>query len=427
MTINRITRTNGAIIVLAFLSSFILPSSSFAESWPEFRGPTKDGHSTATGLPVEWGPEKNVVWKAELPGKAWSSPIVIGDRIYLTNAVGEKDSTDPHDTFSLRVTALDAASGKVIWDTEVFKVEQPHTFGVHGKNSYASPTPVCENGRIYAHFGHFGIACVDEKGSIIWKNNRIIYKPVHGNGGCPVIVDDLVIFHCDAEIDPFIIALDKGTGEMRWKKSRVTDAKKTFSFCTPLLIEVNGVKQLISPSSNVVTALNPADGSEIWHVRYTGYSVVPRPIFGHGLIFMSTGFDHASALAIKPDGKGDVTDTHVVWRIEKNAPLTPSMLLIGDDLYMVSDNGLVSCVEAKTGTVIWQDRVAKGTSASPLYADGKIYIQDELGTGYVLAAGHELKLLATNPLGDKSLASYAVVDKDLLIRTQHYLYRIGQR
>ena len=242
-----------------------------------------------------------------------------------------------------------------------------------------------------------------------------------------MIVDGLVIFDCDAEVNPFIVALDKATGKVRWQTPRVTDAKKTFSFCTPLVIEVNGAKQVISPGSNVVCAFRPKDGSEIWRVRYDGYSVVPRPVYGHGLLFISTGFDHASAIAIKPDGKGDVTDTHVVWRIDKNAPLTPSMLLIGDDLYMVADNGIVSCVDAKSGTIHWQDRVSKGTSASPLYADGKIYIQDELGVGYVLQPGHELKLLATNNLADKSLASYAVSGKHLLIRTQHFLYCIGQR
>ena len=410
-----------------FLSSFIPYPSSFGSDWPEFRGPTRDGHSDAKGLPTEWGPEKNVVWKAELPGRAWSSPIVVGDSIYVTDAVGEKDSTDPHDTFSLRLKCLDANTGKVVWDTEIFSVIQPHLLGVHGKNSYASPTPIYEAGRIYAHFGHLGTACLDDKGKVIWKNSELGYKPVHGNGGCPALVDDLLVFNEDAAVSPAIIALDKNTGKLRWKTPRVTDAKKTFSFCTPLVIEVNGAKQIISPGSNCVVALNPKDGNEIWRVRYDGYSVVPRPIFGHGLLFIGTGFDHASAIAVRPDGKGDVTDTHVAWTITKNAPLTPSMLLIGDDLYMVSDNGIVSCVEAKTGNVIWSDRVAKGTSASPIYADGKIFIQDELGVGYVLQPGHELKVLATNDLADKSLASYAVHGRHLLIRTQRALWCVGQK
>jgi outer membrane protein assembly factor BamB len=317
--------------------------------------------------------------------------------------------------------------GKMIWDTEVFKVGQPHTQGIHGKNSYASPTPVFEDGRIYAHFGHFGTACVDEAGKVVWKNSSLGYKPVHGNGGCPVLVDGLLVFSADAAQDPFIAALDKGSGKVRWKSPRTSDAKKKFSFCTPLVIEVNGAKQLISPGSNVVCALNPKDGREIWRVRYDGYSVVPRPIFGHGLVFLSTGFDRASALAIRPDGRGDVTDTHVAWKLDKGSPLTPSMLLIGDELYMVSDQGIVSCVDAKSGTVHWQERVARATSASPLFADGRIYIQDELGSGYVLKPGLTLQLLAKNDLGEKSLASPAVWRNRLLIRTQSALWCIGQR
>ncbi len=404
-----------------------LITAGLAEDWPEFRGPTKQGISTATGLPVEWSPTKNVAWKADLPGRAWSSPIVLGDRIFLTNAVGAKDSTDPHDNFSLRVLALNAADGKVLWDTEVFRIEKAHTLGVHGKNSYASPTPVYEAGRIYAHFGHLGTACVDETGKVLWKTNELKYKPVHGNGGCPVIVDNILVFKVDAADSPFVAALDKQNGRVRWKSPRKSDAKKKFSFCTPLVIEVNGAKQIISPGSNVVSALNPKDGKEIWRVRYDGYSVVPRPVFGHGLVFLSTGFDQASALAIRPDGKGDVTDTHVAWKLDKGSPLTPSMLLIGEDLYMVSDQGIVSCVDAKSGTVHWQERVARPTSASPLYADGKIYIQDELGSGYVLKPGRTLELLAKNDLGDKSLASPAVWQDKLLIRTQSALWCIGQK
>lgn len=412
-----------ALLITYHLS---LITSVLAQNWPEFRGPTQQGKSDAVGLPTEWSPSKNVIWHNAMPGRAWSSPIVANGVIYLTNAVGAKDSTDPHDTYSLRLVALQAADGKLIWDREIFKVEQPHTLGIHGKNSYASATPVFENDRIYAHFGHFGTACLDAKGNLIWKTQKLAYKPVHGNGSCPVVVDDLLIFHADAAENPFVVALDKATGEVRWKINRKSDTKKNFSFCTPLLIEVNGEKQLISPGSNVVSALNPKDGREIWRVRYEGYSVVPRPIYGNGLIFLSTGFDRASVLAIKPDGKGDVTDTHIVWRADKNVSLTPSMLLVENDLFMVADNGIVSCLDSKTGEVIWSERVSRQCSASPLYADGKIYIQDELGGGYVLKAGRKLEVLGTNDLKNKSLASYAVSGKHLIIRTQEHVYCIGQ-
>lgn len=394
-------------------------------SWPEFRGPTRQGSSDATGLPVKWSATENIAWKADLPGRAWSSPVVGDGVVYLTNAVGAKDSTDPHDTFSLRVMALSATDGKVIWDREVFTIKDPHTFGIHGKNSYASPTPVLEGDRIYAHFGHFGTACLSTKGEVQWKNQQVTYSPVHGGGACPVLVDDLLIFPADAASNPFVVALDKRTGKMKWKTDRTAGAKKTFSFSTPLVIEVKGEKQLITPGSNVVSALNPKDGREIWKVSYEGYSVVPRPIYAQGLVFLSTGYDKPTGLAIRPDGKGDVTGTHVVWRMEKGAPLTPSMLAVGEDLFSVADNGIVSCFEAKTGKLFWQERVARATSASPLYADGKIYIQDELGNGYVIKASRQLELLSTNALGQKSLASYAVNGRQFLIRTQNALYCVG--
>lgn len=401
--------------------------SLWAEDWPEFRGPLADGHSQAVGLPVSWGPSKNVVWRSELPGKAWSSPIVIGDRIFLTNAVTDGNATALEGDVSLRVLALNATDGAVIWDKEVFKVEKPQALGMHQKNSYASATPVFAEGKIFAHFGHFGTVCLDMDGNELWRNTELAYAPVHGNGGCPVWVDGLLIILADAGKEPFIVALEGATGKVRWRKPRVTDAKRTFSFCTPLVIEVDGQKQVICPGSNVVSALNPVDGSEIWRVRYEGFSVVPRPVFGHGMIFMSSGYDRPKALAIRVDGRGDVTDTHLVWKIEgRGAPLTPSMLLIGDEVYMAADNGMVSCVDAVSGKVHWQERVARATSASPLYADGKIYLQDESGCGYVLKPGKKLELLSTNDLKDRSLASAAVWNNRLLIRTQQALWCVGE-
>jgi len=397
-----------------------------AEDWPGFRGPTGQGISTATGLPVEWSRTKNIKWKRELPGRAWSSPIVIGNVIYLTDAVGAKDSTNPQDTYTLHVLALNAADGTELWNTEVFAPGQPYHQGIHGKNSNASPTPLFEDGRIYAHFGHLGTACLDEKGKILWKNNDVAYRPVHGNGSCPVLVNDLLIYNADGAAEPRVVALDKGTGKVSWTAPRDAEAKKTFSFCTPLLIEVGGQQQLVTTGSSVVAALDPKTGKEIWRVRHEGYSVVPRPVAAHGLVFVSTGYDRPTLLAIKPDGKGDVTDTHVAWKMEKGAPLTPSPLVIGDDLYLHADNGLVSCVEARTGTLKWQERVTRQASASPIYADGKIYLLDESGTGYVLKPGDKLELLGQNELEDKALASYAVSGSNLLIRTQKALWCVGE-
>jgi outer membrane protein assembly factor BamB len=393
-----------------------------AEDWPEFRGPTGQGIVAGGELPTTWGKDKNIAWKQVIPGRGWSSPVVLGGRIYLTTAVTSKDGDQ-----LLEALCLDAANGKILWEKEIFRQDGKTSPPVHGKNSYASPTPLVRGDRLYVHFGHEGSACLGLNGEVLWRNTSLRYSPVHGNGGSPILVDDLLVFSCDGGDQRFVVALNVADGKVRWKTNRTNDARKKFSFCTPLVIEVQGRKQIISPGSNVVSAFNPADGSEIWHVRYDGYSVVPRPVFGHGLLFISSGFDRPTMLAIRAGGKGDVTDTHVVWESREGAPNTPSPLLVGDELYLVSDNGLASCRDARTGRMHWQERIGGSYSASPLFADGKLYFQSEQGTGVVLRAGTVFKLLARNDLGERSLASPAAADGALFVRTEKHLYRIGRR
>ncbi len=395
-----------------------------AENWTEFRGPTGQGLSGENNLPIEWSTTNNVIWKQPIPGQGWSSPVVAGKRVYLTTGVAATNDAGP----SLFALCLDAASGKILWTTEVFKSEETKAKPMQEKNSPASPTPLLEGKRLYTHFGHNGIACLDLNGRILWRNNRLGYDPMHGNGGSPILVDDKLIYNADAKTNPCIIALSKKTGELIWKVDRTAEVKNKFSFSTPLLITVKGQKQVITPGSGVVLALDPADGREIWRARYgEGYSVIPRPVYGHGMIFISTGFNTPELLAIRVDGHGDVTDTHIAWRLTKGAPLTPSPLLVGAELYAVSDAGLASCLDAVSGKVYWQEHVAGNYSSSPLFADGRIYLQNEKGTGTVLKAGVEFVNLATNPLAEKSLASYAVADHSLFIRTEGNLYRIGAK
>jgi len=325
---------------------------------------------------------------------------------------------------SLRALCVDAGNGKILWDSEVF-VHTGSTY-IHNKNSHASPTPVVEEDRLYVHFGHQGTACLDLDGKVLWRNTTLKYSPVHGSGGSPILVDDALIFSCDGASDPFVVALNKKTGEALWKTARSLNAKKKFSFSTPLLIHANGRSQVVSPSSGAVYAYDPKDGRELWRVRHAeGYSVVPCPVFGHGLLFISTAFDSPEVMAIRPDGQGDITDTHVEWTLAKGAPKTPSMLLVGDELYFVSDAGIASCVDAKTGRVHWAERVGGNYSASPLLADGRIYLQNEEGVGVVLTPGKTFHQLARNSLGERTLASYAVTDGALFIRTEAHLYRVG--
>jgi outer membrane protein assembly factor BamB len=391
-----------------------------AEDWPEFRGPTGQGLYQGKNLPIEWSTTKNVAWKLPIPGKGWSSPIVLQGRVYLTSAepiLGSKN-------LSLIALCINAENADILWKTQVFIQDGAKAPKIHNKNSHASPTPLTDGKKLYVHFGHQGTACLHLDGKILWKSTEHRYSPVHGNGGTPILVEDRLVFSGDGGAKPFVVALKIADGKTVWKTMRETNAERTFSFSTPLAITVNGKKQIVSPSSDFVAAYHPADGKEIWRVTYTGYSVIPRPVFGHGMIFMSTSYTTPSILAIKVDGKGDVTKTHVAWTLKKGAPHTPSLLLVGDELYTVSDNGTACCVDAKTGTVHWSERLGGAYSASPFYADGKVYFQAEDGTTTVVRAAKQFEVLATSKLMERTFACYAAADAAIYLRTESQLYRL---
>lgn len=397
----------------------------FAEDWPQFRGPTGQGISSAVDVPLHWsfaeGKSSNIGWRIDVPGKGWSSPVLARGKVYLTSAVENGASG-----VTLNAFCFDAASGKTLWNTQVFHPDASAVKKMHPKNTPASATPIVTDDRLFVHFGHLGSAALDLTGKVVWRQTSLQYSPVHGNGGSPLLINNELIFSCDAAKEPFVAALDAGTGEVRWKTPRHTHARKTFSFCTPLPVEVDGKTQVILPGSGFVAAYNPADGAEIWRVLYgEGYSVVPRPVFAHGLLFVSSGFDTPVTYAIRPAGaSGDATASNIAWTNKKSAPNTPSMLSVGDDLYFISDNGIVSCVNAQTGKVHWTHRLDGGFSASPVLAEGRIYFQSEEGMGYVIKAGEAFESLAENDLGERSLASYAVTDHALFIRTQSHLFKI---
>jgi outer membrane protein assembly factor BamB len=411
----------------SFAAGFMLlgaaPRAAAADGdWPEFRGPGGQGISTAAGLPLHWSRTDGVAWRTEVAGVGWSSPVIGGGRVFLTTGVAAEGEPP-----SLRVLALDLATGAILWDTEVFAAAENGRASMHRKNSPASPTPVLHEGRLYVHFGHFGTACLDTGGRVIWRNNRLRYEPEHGNGGSPIVVGDLLVFSADARTEPALVALNRKSGELAWRVAREIEVRQKFSFATPLLAEIGGRPQIISPASGAVLAHDPADGRELWRVRYgQGYSLVPRPVLAHGLIFVGTGYNKADLLAIRADGAtGDLTDTHVVWKMSKGAPLTPSVVVVGDELYAVSDMGVATCVDARTGSLHWQEKLEGGYSASPLAAGDRIYFQNEQGLGTVLAAGKAFTKLATNDLGERTLASYAVAGSSLLIRSEKAVYRIG--
>jgi outer membrane protein assembly factor BamB len=410
----------------SFLASvvLILPTALLAgDDWPQFRGPTGEGHATAKNLPLEWSKNKNVAWMTPIPGLGWSSPVVVNGRAYLTSAVSLPENGDQ----SLDALCLDAKTGKILWQQQVFRQDGKTAPAIHDKNSHASPTPLVHEGKLYVHFGHQGTACLDLEGKVLWRSTELKFVPAHGNGGSPIIVDDKLIFSCDGRQAAFVAALDRNTGKVLWKTPRETDAVKLFSFSTPLLITVNNKQEVISAGSNALMAYDPADGREIWRVRYDGYSVIPRPVFGHGMIYIGTGYESPIVMAVRPGGEGDVTGTNVVWKLRANAPHTPSPLLVGDELYLVSDAGIASCVDAKTGKVHWKERIGRAFSASPMDAEGRVYFQSEDGVGIVIKASKRLEELGRNALEEKTYASYAVADRAIFIRTEKRLYRFQSR
>ncbi|PQO44405.1 serine/threonine protein kinase [Blastopirellula marina] len=404
---------------------------AFAQSpaeWTQFRGPTAQGIADGAQLPTEWDAEKNVAWRTELPGVGWSSPVVADGRIYLTTAVPQSDEKKPDQ--SLRALCISADTGKVLWDTEVFLEVGATAPKIHSKNSHASATPILEGPFVYVHFGHMGTACLRQQdGAIVWSTQENSYKPTHGNGGSPVLFGDKLIFGIDGQDKQEVIALDKATGKIAWQTPRnVPDLPKYFTFSTPLLIEANGKTQLLSQGSGAIMSLDPSTGKEIWRVKYDlGYSIVPRPIFANGLVYVCTGYDRSTLVAIRPDGAGDVTDTHVEYVVDRNVPYNPSPVAIGDALYMISDNGILSCLDGASGEVRWKERIGGNFSASLLAAGDLIYMLDEAGMTTVVRAGDEFEEVAKNDLKERALASFGVDKNAILLRTEQALYRIENK
>ncbi len=397
------------MIVLLLYLALIPPSSD----WPQFRGPTGQGHSDEQSLPLHWSETSNVRWKVAIPGKGWSSPVVQGDRIWLTTATEEGKS--------LRAVSIDRNTGAVLQNIEVFRLKSAKL--ANAKNSFASPTPVIDRDRVYVHFGAFGTACITQAGEIVWKTRLEYDNGQHGTGGSPALYQDLLIISCDGNDAQFVVALDKLTGKVKWKKSRVGYQ----AYTTPLIVKLPAGDQVISPGAFRAVAYDPRNGKELWQVTYgEGFSNVPRPVYGDGLVFICTGFQQPSLLAVRLDGKGDVTKSKVEWKLDRGVPLTPSPLLIGNELYLITDNGIATCLDAKTGKEYWRTRVGGNHSASPIYADGRIYFLSEEGETVVLAPGKQLKHLATNQIEGRTLASMAVSSGSFFIRSETHRYRIGK-
>jgi outer membrane protein assembly factor BamB len=405
----------GVGVALSFVIAWTA-SAAAAEDWPAFRGPTGQGHSAEQGLPLEWSETRNVAWKSPVEGAGWSSPVVGGGRVWVTTASGDRGR-------SLRALAFDVETGREIVNVEVVRARSDSP--INPKNNRASPTPVVDGDRLYVHFGAEGTAALTIAGETLWKA-RFPYESQHGAGGSPVLHGDLLIFSCDGSDAAFVVALDKRTGKVRWKRDRRQPADQAYS--TPLVIRVGERDEVVSVGAYRAAAYELESGREIWRVGYDdGFSNVPRPVYGHGLVYIATGFHQPSLIAVRPDGSGDVTRTHVAWALKRAAPLTPSPLLVGDELYVVNDAGIATCLDAKTGHIYWQQRLGGAYSASPVFADGRIYFLSEEGVATVVAPGKEFRRLATNTLDGSTLASMAVSSRSFFVRTDTHLYRLANK
>jgi outer membrane protein assembly factor BamB len=390
--------------------------------WPQFRGPRANGVSLATDLPIRWSADEHIAWKVPVPGTGWSSPVLLHNRIYLTSAIAAPDGTHLH------ALGFDAADGTLLWNTEVFLADPGSAAAIHKKNSAASPTPIATNNALFVHFGHMGTAALDLSGKVLWRQTDLPYLPVHGAGGSPILSDGRLFFSADGQSEPFVAALDAATGALLWKTPRNSPARKLFSFSTPLAIEVDGQKQIVSPGSGLVAAYAPDTGAELWRFNYgEGYSVIPQPIYSHNLLFLSSGYDSPSVHAIRPlHASGDATSSHLAWTLKKGAPNTPTPLVLGNEIYFVSDAGIATCADARTGTVHWVERLGGNFSASPFSAEGHIYFLNESGETFVLRASKQFELIEKNALNERALASCTPTDKSLFLRTEKHLFRISQ-
>lgn len=395
------------------------------DDWPQFRGPDGQGHSDAEGVALHWNESRSIVWKTPIPGKGWSSPVVSGQQIWLTSATEEGRS--------LRAIAIDRNTGQLLHNVEVFRPVEPGS--CHTQNGYASPTPVVDGKHVFVHFGPRGTACLDFDGKIVWTNTTLEFAALQGAASSPIVCGDRLIICCDGTDKQFVVALNKRTGEIQWRRDRdhLEQARKkspisAMAYSTPLVIDVDGVAQLVSTSADHVAAYSPVTGDEIWWMPYEGFSLVARPSFGNGLVYVvgSITLDHHAVYAIRP-GNGQIQDEQLVWQCSVGIPHVPSPLLVGEELFVVHDGGIATCFDAISGKVNWKERLPGSYRASPVEVRGRLYVCSQEGSTYILEAGKEFKLLATNQLDGTFFASPAVAGKALYLRSDEYLYRIEDR
>ncbi|MEX2176818.1 MAG: PQQ-binding-like beta-propeller repeat protein [Pirellulaceae bacterium] len=427
---------------------FCTSAAASAADWPQFRGPRGDGTAQATNLPTTWGGFGGVCWQAEIPGRGWSSPIVVGGRVWVTaaeqTALPTKareqklqaglyrdfaEQLQAHSSVTLYAAEFDLQSGELLRNLELFTADNPPP--IHSTNTYASPTPLSDGERLFCHFGSLGTVAVEiANGKVLWKQ-QFQFDDITGPGSSPVLWQGKLIVPCDGVDRQFVVALDARTGEVAWQTSRPAiqaEGKHRRAFSTPLVVEHAGREQLIVPGAQWVCAYDPASGNELWRVNFGEgrHATIPRPVFRQGLVYICTGYMKPQLWAIRVDGAGDVTPSHVVWRHEKQVPEIASPIVVDDAIYFTSSLGVLSCLAAATGEQRWQQRLGGNYAASPLAADGKLYFTSQEGVTTVIRPGREYTELARNQLFGQTMASPAIAGEALLIRADRTLYCVGK-
>lgn len=398
--------------------------SAAAENWTRFRGPNGQGISRETGLPVTWSATDNVRWTADIPGKGWSSPIVYEDRIFLTTATEEG--------VSCRIVCVDRKDGRIVWNEEVHR-QKPGP--MRRQNSYATPTPVTDGERVYAVFYDGTVVAVDFSGKTVWKSQEVNFFSLHGLGASPVLAGGQLIMPYDGSSrkenrlgwkipwkDAVILSLDAATGAVRWKGRR---GESRVGHVTPVL--TGGGERLVSAGGDRVQAHDVRTGERVWSIYSQGEGVTPSPVIGDGLIFTSSGFEAPTIRAIRTGGQGDVTKTHIAWEQKKGVPALASLLYIKPYLYTITRDNILHCLKADSGDIVWNRRLEGVHSASPVFADGRIYILSEDGVTRVLKPGAKYEEIARNELGETCLASMAVSNGQFFIRSAEHLFCISRQ
>ena len=415
-------------LLLQALAFLIFIAVASAENWPQFRGPTGQGTSTEAGLPVRWTATENVAWKTSIPGESWSSPIVWGDRVFVTSAT--------EGGLSCRVLSLDRKSGSVLWNKEVFQ-QVPRR--KEGRNSYATPTPATDGARVYACFGDGSFAALNFAGEVVWTNRDYPFYSQHGLATSPILQRGLLIMSRDGSSEgedkglgwqkpwdqSFILALDAQSGQELWKTRR---GWSRISHGMPALWEQDGKVRIVSEAGDVVQGFDAQTGERLWSSEVIGEGKVPSTVIGEGLVFTAGGWGGKESIkAFHLGGQGDLKETQLVWQQKKGMPKVPSMLYVKPHLFAVTDNGLATFMKAATGETVWQERIGGSFSASPVAAHGRIYCVADNGETTIIEVAPEFKVLARNPLDEKVQASPAIAQGQILIRTEKHLFAIGQK